>query len=241
MVTDEVGLCFGSVELTDGEREYLAGQSERIRYTRDIVQSVVDGLGRQADILDVGPHFLTRFLIDTLTPAARFSTLGQGYDKIVPSKLIEAHFEADLNDCASLALPDLEGKFDIIVLCEVVEHLFIPPEVVFRFLSTFLKKDTGRIVVGTPNAVCLSNRIRMMMGENPFHRLSPDWRSGAGHIREYTMQELREYGSNAGLSVEREEYCSYWGHQILDDRISVIEEDVPSYRTGITMVYGVRR
>ncbi len=165
------------------------------------------------------------------------STIGYEFPKLVPLNLIHKHATVNLNECGSLALPFEPDSFDIIVICEVVEHLRIPPDVVLTFLKKLVKKPGGIIIVGTPNAVCLANRLRMMMGENPFHLLSPDLGSGAGHIREYTMEELRKYGHNAGLNVHFEEYCSYWGQYIHINNIEEIEREVPSYRTGLTIVY----
>jgi 2-polyprenyl-3-methyl-5-hydroxy-6-metoxy-1,4-benzoquinol methylase len=151
--------------------------------------------------------------------------------------MVHKHATVNLNDCGSLPLPFEPESFDIIVICEVVEHLRIPPDVVLSFLKKLVKKPGGVIIVGTPNAVCLSNRLRMMMGENPFHLLSSDWKSGDVHIREYTMQELRKYGESAGVTVVFEEYCNYWGQFIHINNIAEIERDIPSYRTGLTIVY----
>ena len=61
--------------------------------------------------------------------------------------------------------------------------------------------------------------------------------SGEAHIREYTMNELREYGEAAGLKAIREEYCSYWPQPIHIENIETLENENPSYRTGLTIIY----
>jgi predicted SAM-dependent methyltransferase len=237
MTSDEVLDLFSSLALDEGEVTYLRGQARRIAYLRDLVQRYCDKHSGVSNILDVGPHFLTRCLLETILPKPEMSTLGVEFPKLVPPNMVHQHATVDLNECGSLPLPFEPESFDIIVICEVIEHLFIPPDVVLTFLKKLVRKPGGIILVGTPNAVCLSNRLRMMQGENPFHLLSPDWKSGAGHIREYTMRELRTYGQSAGLNAVLEEYCDYWGQFIHIDNIAEIESEVPSYRTGLTIVF----
>jgi predicted SAM-dependent methyltransferase len=237
MTAEEVMEIFSSLDLESGQELYLRNQARRLAYLRDLVQRYCDDYHGALRILDVGPHFLTRCLLETISPKPQMSTLGYEFPKLVPRNLIHQHATANLNECGSLALPFEPESFDIILICEVVEHLRIPPDVVLTFLKKLVKKPEGIIIVGTPNAACLSNRLRMMMGENPFQLLSADLGSGAGHIREYTMQELRKYGENAGLNVKFEEYCSYWRQHIQINNIEEIERDVPSYRTGLTIVY----
>lgn len=239
MSDDPVLNAFSSLTLSDGELEYLRGQSRRIEYLAQLVQRYCDKLERSANILDVGPHFLTRYIMDTINPRPSMSTLGYPYSRLVPRDLLVEQVTTNLNECANSPPIFTDQKFDVILFCEVVEHLFIPPDVILSFLRNFLRPDGGVIILGTPNAVCLSNRLRMMTGENPFHSLSRDWKSGAGHIREYTMQELRQYGKVANLDVEFEEYCDYWKQWMYINNITELEREVPSYRTGLTIVYRI--
>ena len=229
---------FSSMSLNDGEAEYLKMQSKRLVYLGELVQKYCNKIAGQANILDIGPHFLTRYILETVNPRPQMSTIGFAFPKLVPLEMIKEHVTLDLNDCETAPKIFSSRLFDIITICEVVEHLHVPPDVILQFLKQFLNSKRGVIIVGTPNAVCLANRIRMMMGENPFHLLHPDKKSRyARHIREYTMQELRTYGKAAKLGVDFEEYCDYWGQGIFIKNISELERDVPSYRTGLTIVY----
>ena len=241
MTPEDVLRLFSSFQLDQAEVVYLNGQAKRIAYLRDLVQNYCNEIARPAEILDVGPHFLTRCLIETIAPTPKISTLGYSYPKLVPSEFVKKHSNLDINDSASSALPFEPISFDIVIICEVIEHLFVPPDVVFAFLKQLLKPQ-GKIICGTPNAVSISKRLKMMMGENPFQKLFPLYKSYRGHIREYTMDELRKCGELAGLNLHFEDYCNYWDQYLFPGSIEIttLENNVPMYRGGLTIVYSNR-
>jgi len=241
MTKEEVIAIFANFDLTPGERQYLIGQSGRLAYLTSFVQGHLDKFDAAAALLDVGPHLLTRTLIERLTPKPRFWTLGYPFNSVVPSEMIEKNHTCDLNEISSLGNPFDGRRFDIILICEVIEHLFIPPSVVFSALRPLLREPGGLLIAGTPNAVSIAKRIKMLLGENPFHELSENYRNGAVHIREYTMRELRRYGEQSGLKVLREEFCDYWGEQRFPgmEIMSENERNFPEYREGLTIVYTI--
>src|ERR1019366_8393194 len=102
MTSDEVMQIFSFLEVQDGELEYLRGQARRLAYLTDLVQRYCDNYNRMPNILDVGPHFLTRCMLDTISPRPRMSTLGYAFPKIVPPEMIHEHATVDLNECGSL-------------------------------------------------------------------------------------------------------------------------------------------
>ena len=109
----------------------------------------------------------------------------------------------DLNDSGhSEKWPKECGKYDIIVLAEVIEHLCVSPIHVLSFLRSCLAPN-GIIIVQTPNAVALGRRIFMLLGYNPYEliRVMPE-EEGHGHIREYTVDELIKYAGESGFIIE---------------------------------------
>lgn len=93
--------------------------------------------------------------------------------------------------------PDPGTGFDLIVYCETIEHMHIAPEFTLMLLA-FLLSPAGKLVVTTPNAVRLGNRLRILAGKNPFERIRfVD--HNPGHFREYTREELRDMASASGL------------------------------------------
>jgi SAM-dependent methyltransferase len=170
---------------------YLAGMLEELAGSREFRR-----------ILDVGMGFET-LLLSRLFPQSRVDCLGVYEDeRYRPERAFTFH-AVDLND---LGVPgrvgDAEGEpYDLIVFMEVLEHLVTPPEIVLAHLASRLA-DGGIIVVTTPNAAWLKNRIKMLCGKNPFETLRAD-RKNMGHVREYTRLELERALRTAGLELIR--------------------------------------
>lgn len=106
-------------------------------------------------ILDVGTSVFTLLArealgvtVDTLDlPGAVH--LVRGYSS---GKGTGSDFVFDLNDVGRReSCPDLP-TYDVVLLCEVVEHLRVPPAQVLAFLRHFIDDD-GCLIVQTPNAV----------------------------------------------------------------------------------------
>lgn len=153
-------------------------------------------------ILDVGMSFEVPLLAG-LFPDARVDCMGVYEDERFRPPRAYSFYNVDLNDAAMAARPlgDPPPRFDVIVFMEVLEHLIVPPELVLRFLGSLLS-DGGHLVVTTPNAAWLKNRLKLLQGKNPFELLKPD-RKNMGHIREYTKPELQAAITAAGLECVR--------------------------------------
>jgi SAM-dependent methyltransferase len=110
------------------------------------------------------------------------------------------HYRFDLNDSVDEAQwrRDLPA-YDLIVFCEVLEHLYTSPAHVLRFLRSLLAPG-GVLLLQTPNAAALGRRLKLLLGRNPYDRIHPD-RTTPLHFREYTRAELAEYLGDAGLEL----------------------------------------
>lgn len=194
-------------------------------------------------ILDVGRSKLTELLnqqfrvpIDTL-----------GFPEDGPTTTGH-HYCFDLNEAQwrKRWRTDLPA-YDVIVIAEVLEHLYTSPALVLSFLKSLLKPG-GLLVLQTPNAVALGNRIKLLCGRNPFD-LIPEDNSNPKHFREYTEQELREYASRVGFGVVECVISSYFDQryishkpptawQLLKGSIkNIVYRHLPrSLRSGITLV-----
>jgi SAM-dependent methyltransferase len=77
---------------------------------------------------------------------------------------------------------DLEQKFDLILACEVIEHI-VDTEFFLENLSKHLKSN-GRLIISTPNLLFWVNRVVMMAGFKPFFAYA-DF-----HVRMFVWREL---------------------------------------------------
>jgi SAM-dependent methyltransferase len=194
----------------------------------------VRGLAPQR-ILVVGPSYETRLLREEL-PEARVDTLGW-YDDRFPLREGEQHVELDLNDADR---PPLE-RHDLVICSEVIEHLQVAPVPVLRYLGEALA-DGGRLILQTPNAASLPNRLRLLVGRNPYEPIREDPRN-PGHFREYTVDELRDAVTAAGFEVERLLTANYFDHGSRKNRAyRAAGRALPgTLREGITLVARRRR
>jgi len=95
--------------------------------------------------------------------------------------------------------PAVEARYDYVILAEVIEHIALSPFCVLEGVKGTLKPG-GCLVLTTPNLVRLSNRLRMALGRPLF---APFYESDLvmGHVREYTLPEVRHFIEGVGLSV----------------------------------------
>ena len=149
-------------------------------------------------ILDVGQAYEAERLREL--PGAVVDTLGFG-DERFPPREGERHLPVDLL-AAQEQWPEWETwphfrGYDVVVCAEVIEHLPVSPASALGFLGSALRPG-GWLVLQTPNAARIGNRVRLLAGRNPFEELRDDLVS-PGHIREYTVDEVLELGRAAGL------------------------------------------
>src|SRR3954471_18376451 len=102
-------------------------------------------------VLDIGVSPLTTMLheqlqvpVDTLgfTRDAENETGGRNYRFDLNDSIDESHWRRDL------------PPYDLIVFCEVIEHLYTSPAHVLRFLQSLLAVN-GTLLLQTPNAAAI--------------------------------------------------------------------------------------
>ena len=168
----DVKALFSDVDLIEEELFYLNSQAVRLAYTTNMVQEFCNQYNVRK-VLDIGPHFLTRCVKSFIRPDISISTLGYEYSKLVPSSIIDEHIHYDLTDCLQKKrVSSRIAPFDLILFCEIIEHLFVSPTLVLSLIKTLLAPKNGGLLIQTPNAVTLTKRIKMLFGNNPFELLN---------------------------------------------------------------------
>jgi len=234
---------FSTAAIQGDNRGYTAYHAPRYAFILQLLGQL--GVSKSSRILDIGSSRLTELL------AERFETsvdsLGFGPDR--PSTTGQ-HFQFDLNQAQDEAgwRRDL-AAYDVVVMAEVIEHLYTAPQLVLAFVRTLLQ-DGGLLLIQTPNAASLQKRIKMAMGRNPYEMIRLDT-TNPGHFREYTIRELRRLAEGAGFRVERQATAFYFDaryarHGDNGDRpqpvIGAIKNSIypmlpAGLREGVTMIW----
>ena len=189
---------------------------------------------RTTRVLDVGASFQTSLMAESF-PAWQVDTLGLGRDHRFVLPPPSRHFDFDLNGAAEhAAWPAFPDRYDLIVFMEVIEHLVTPPQRVLEFLAAQLAPG-GRILLTTPNAAWLKNRLKLLCGHNPFELLRDDH---GGHIREYTLAELEAAARAAGLTVPTAQRRGLYRFSGAKDRLysALADATLPGLRRTIFLV-----
>ena len=221
-----------------GSRDsYVECHSKRYAHLLNTISELLDARAdpAQCAVLDIGAYFQTS-LLQALYPALQIDSLGfidlarLGFLK----DTVRRHYDFDLND---FHYDDREpgiGQYDIIMFCEVVEHLYTMPERILGRLRSHLKPG-GAIIIQTPNAVQWRHRARMLMGRNPFERINA---SRSSDYREYTALEIWQIATAAGFAVRSLQLRNYFGlrKRLASTVIDNLLWPISGSRMGITAV-----
>lgn len=202
---------FKEADLNQEQKEYLNFHCKRYEFLLKKVNKIITKLKRSSGskllrILDIGPSFQTEILRQTLTGAI-IDTLGISEEKIGFNSQGE-HFYFDLNDCQDKEKWPKIGKYDLIIMAEVIEHLYTSPNLVLSCIKTWLKNG-GYLIIQTFNAVSMGKRIKTLIGQHPYEMIR-DNRVNPGHFREYTAKEILTVGKKLGLKSISCDFCNYF-------------------------------
>lgn len=106
------------------------------------------------------------------------------------------------------ALPYESKSFDVVVICEVIEHFNFNPLPIFNEINRVLKND-GYIYICMPNQANILNRLKLLVGKsihNPiddfFRQLDRNDNMIVGlHWREYTLPETIQLIEKMGFET----------------------------------------
>ena len=110
-------------------------------------------------------------------------------------------------------MPFEDESFDVVIMCEVLEHLNFNPLPLLKEINRILKPG-GIFYLSLPNYANIRNRMKVLKGGAPgidpgffYEQLRPGGQMIVyGHWREYTGPEVRALLEPLGFRIERQYY-----------------------------------
>lgn len=208
---------FSNKNIDCNSMSYIETHAKRFAYMlHEIIKIRESNFNNKISTLDIGPSFFTE-LYQLEFPNDILHTFGFDYEEgrggHFPKEINykkSLHFHYDLNHSQhSDILPENLPKFDIVIMAEVIEHLYTAPEIVLKCIKQTIKKN-GHLIIQTPNAATLSKRMKLMFkGQNPYEMIRLD-HNNPGHFREYTKSELINIFNKSQLKINKIETTDYF-------------------------------
>lgn len=177
--------------------EYVRFHLDRLMHSLKLLPA----LPGNVEVLELGasPYFMTfliqKYLGYKVTPANYFDDYGipakPGVEEqtVASAAFHESHtFRYRLFNIERDPFPYPDASFDLVLCCEILEHLLMDPSHMLREAHRVLKPG-GSIFISTPNVCNLDNIRGLWRGRNLFHAYSGYGVYGR-HNREYTPREL---------------------------------------------------
>jgi SAM-dependent methyltransferase len=186
---------------------YLAASLDRLVTTLNLIPRLPNP--ERVRVLEIGgmPYFMTVLVKKFLgydMEVANEPTLERGSDGNVEI-LENDHGERHEIRYKTLNLeydrwPWEDDTFDLVLYCEVIEHLVYDPTHTLVEAHRVLKNDSGTLLLSTPNALCYTYLTQMLHGEN-FYPPYSGHSHYARHHRLFSPQELAFLCTQVGYQV----------------------------------------
>ena len=176
VTSGEILEFFRERELHEKAHSYIRSHAKRYAFLFEHVSNVRATL-TQSDvpvtILDIGPSFFTELLRHAF-PQDSIITLGfdsqqsrGGHFPLGIRHEKATHFNFDLNDSLYRERWIQVPEAKLVILAEVIEHLYTSPKHVLSFVRSLMAPE-GYLLIQTPNAATLKKRMKLLRGANPF-------------------------------------------------------------------------
>jgi len=183
------------------ESPYLRYLHDKYRFPRSLVHRRIQSFLRAyLDAAPMGARVLDAGCgngIETGPYAGRLRVLGLDYQRDYAAHCARTYPDAAYAVADLARVPTAAGRFDLIVMNQVIEHLDNPLEVIAELARTLALG--GRLLVATPNY----GAAGWPLVEATYHRwFASDFDAEEHHVTHYRSETLRAHLASA-LVVER--------------------------------------
>ena len=136
-----------------------------------------------------------------------YGKLGQTDHKLVYPGGRKFECEVDHFDAERDRFPYPDNHFEMVTVCELIEHLLRDPMFMLLEIRRVLQEG-GRVLITTPNLASIASVAKLLEGrDNPqifsiYNRTKEGEESDIPHVREYTADELGRTVQAAGFELE---------------------------------------
>jgi|SRR6185312_14280445 len=229
-----------------GEKEYQYLNDLNYSYIRT-VNDVAPLLQKGMKVLEIGSLF---GVVSISLKQLGFTVTGTDIPEFHRSKKLQElyakhNIDFDGVNLRNCKLPYADESFDMVIMCEVMEHLNFNPLPVIAEINRVLKKN-GYLYIAMPNQACIDNRLKLIIGRSVcepvqyfFNQLDKKENYVVSlHWREYTMKEVSEIIERMGFEVTKGYYFGENGpaQTGIISTIRRIFHIIPSLRTSIVII-----
>ena len=206
-----------SINTESGPASYVARhRHEYIRTVSDVLQFRPPTLG-PARILELGAFFgVNCMALRSLGYEITAADMPEFIDNPAQIERYARHGIATKGvRLEDFILPFDDDSFDVIIMCEVLEHLNFNPLPLLKEINR-IGSPNSLLYLSLPNVAQIRNRIAVLRGKalgisiaEFFTQLDPQSSEIVnGHWREYTAAEIREILERLGYRIEKQYYFS---------------------------------
>lgn len=170
---------------------------ERLRYRRTIEHIASLPLPYPAQVIEIGGGQIGLLLNRLFNDQCTLGDVSDHYSDAV------TRFGMSFVRC-DLMHDDLQTleRYDLVVLCEVIEHIPIPPHIILAKIRKWIR-PAGYLFLTTPNLYRLRNVIRLALGMPVFcNFFYPERGTSLGHPLEYAPEHLAWQVETGGYEVQ---------------------------------------
>ena len=203
--------------LTESDDYHLV-HSARLARTAQILGEMVEEVGEGCRILELGTSGFVPIVLKSLFPSVSIDVTdyegvrkdGQRQKNVkVAGK--SAKVRAFTVDLEYDVLPVEDETYDIVVCCEVIEHMEIDPMFMLSEVNRVLKTG-GKLFVSTPNVLSSRGITKMLGGYEPYFYMQYHInREYHRHNYEYSVKQLWSVLTCAGFDA------TVWTEDLFED------------------------
>jgi len=218
----------------EGEFEYISILKDYyIRTVEDIVTYTDKNPQKGIKVLEIGAFLgivsicLSRLGFEVVAADIPEFISNENLQKVFIKNNI-SFFAANLSN---YSLPCEDGQFDVVIMCEVLEHLNFNPLPVIQEINRIIKND-GLFYLSLPNIASLKNRMQLLKGRSIHYpinsyvlQLNPNNPMIVGiHWREYTMYEINEMLEMLGFQIKNQYYFDWLDNFAFRERKGILSQ-----------------